>query len=335
VTHRVYGRKRAPAAKSSRLPRTELVWRVLALCAVALSLLAVEQEQDEDDPNVPWESATPPPPPPASPARREAPPRQAPPRDEAPVAPALTLERGVRLRFVDRTLTVPRDWFALDANLGYERLNPSSPVVALASGASYGVDDDLQVGIQLLRLTMSPNPSSGLEQPRTNLTYRFVRSVFEMGVSGELEIPTSSQYTFAAGLPAMLHIASFARVDLSPKVVVSDQPSWTFSAVMPASLRIQIIDALSIGVDPFLSIPDLRKRDLLIRFGGRASYTISDARGRAFADLDLIASTRDSVLHGSRPTDPAYGNYISVFFAATFYLVNPYDPHGFDGSDRW
>ena len=88
----------------------------------------------------------------------------------------------------------------------------------------------------------------------------------------------------------MLHIASFARVDLSPKVVVSDQPSWTFSAVMPASLRIQIIDALSIGVDPFLSIPDLRKRVLftlamlaVYRLGSHIP-TPGSERGEAQAD---------------------------------------------------
>jgi hypothetical protein len=308
--------------------------------------LATQAAEDEDAPAVPWEAPPQNPPLPKGAKRQpEAPPSTAPgaptaagdpdpDRDGRGEQTAVESRRSFRVRFVDRPLTVPHDWFALDAGLGYERLDPSSPVVSLATGAVYGVSDDLQIGVELLRLTMSPNPTTGLGQPHVSVLYRMLKGTFELGGAMEMGVPTGGQHEGALSVLSLLHIASFARIDLAPSILGGDQPSWRFSVLVPASLRIQVIDQLSLGVDPILSIPDVRRGDVLARLGGRASFTVADEHG-ARADIDLLVTSADRVLRGSRPADPAFGNYFSVFVLAKFFVSNPYDEWGFDRDEHW
>ena len=93
--------------------------------------------------------------------------------------PELTRESKMFRNQSDRPLTLPEDLFAVYGSAGGGQLTSNIAYLALGAGAEYGVTDDLQVEISLLRVSLSSDPSSGLRDPIGAVTYRLTSGIFE------------------------------------------------------------------------------------------------------------------------------------------------------------
>lgn len=241
------------------------------------------------------------------------------------------IERESRMQrnHSDRPLTLPRDLFAVNASVGGGQFTKSAGYIGFGAGADYGINDDLEVGLELLLLSLSSVPQSGFADPRLSLTYRFTRGVFELGGRGALSIPLRSSATFGLSFPMLLRFAPYARLDLLPQAVVFGSPSgsstpFQFAATANASLRVQLGDAFSLGPIAAFSMPDLRKEDVSARLGGRLTYTFGKKR-TGDADLSISALSPAIALSGERPAEPSTDRFFSVLVDLRVFIEDTFD----------
>jgi hypothetical protein len=234
----------------------------------------------------------------------------------------------VPLAFVDRPLTTPEDSFELIFELAYSQLSDRWPVVLGEAGARYGIQDDFEVGVRLLRVSMSPAPDTGLENPMGFLRYRVVRGTLELAGYVETEIPFGGTYEANARVEMMVRVGRIARLDFGPTVgLLADDP-MRYRLNAPLELAFQLGDHVKLSAVGILEMYDLsRPRNVLGRAGVRFAYTFGSER-RATADLGLLVTTPNLALSGVRPENPAFNNYLLVLLDLRWFLAN-------DDADDW
>lgn len=229
----------------------------------------------------------------------------------------------------DRPLTLMRDLFGVYARVGGGQFTDSAGYIAFGAGADYGINDDLEVGLELLLLSLSSVPESGFGDPRLSLTYRLTRGVFELGGRGTLAIPLRNSASFSLAFPMLVRFAPYARLDLSPEAMVFGSPAgsttpFQFAATADAALRVQLGDAFSLGPIAVFAMRDLRREDLWTRLGGRLTYTFGKARG-GDADLSVSALSPAIALSGSRPAEPSIDRFFSVIVDLRVFIEDTFD----------
>ncbi|MCK6544366.1 hypothetical protein L6R52_00720 [Myxococcota bacterium] len=242
--------------------------------------------------------------------------------------------RRMPLDYVARPLVTPKDLWVIVASSGFAQLDEESPVVPLVVGARYGVDGDLEVGLELLRLTMSPNPSTGLGQPLVHALQRLVGGTFELGIQGTATVPTGSAHAVSLALPMVLH-ARVLRLDATLGLGAASGTKWIFSAEAPAEVTVGLGDRLRLSAGVHFTMPDVRRPDLLVRPSFRAGLALPEKvedgapgrRGTVF-DLGVRVTLPDLALHGERPEDPAFGNYFAILLEGRFFMPR-------EREDRW
>lgn len=226
-------------------------------------------------------------------------------------------------RFVDRPLNLPEDTFDLRFLGGYAQLRSDVFAADLEAGAGYGVYDELELGLRLLRVTMSPEKDTGLERPTGYIRYRPIDGIFGLAASAEVELPTSGPPGIFGQVDMLLRLFGLLRLDVSGRFSALPGSPWGFVFSMPAELRIQVVDAFSLGIRPIMHIPSLRTPENITgQLGFRAVYTFG-AKGKATADLSLMVTTPSMVLAGERPQDPDRNNYFGAVLELSFFLINP------------
>lgn len=230
--------------------------------------------------------------------------------------------RAMVLRFSDRPLTLPRDTFALFGIAGGGLLNPSIPAGTLRVGAGYGVDEDLEVGLVLLRTTLSKLPDTGLEAPSVFGRYRFVRGFAELAGTAELAIPVGEGALWAAAeLALRLHLFGFGRLDVAPRFTSYFTRERIGEVDVPVELGVQLGPHFALVVAPALVIPDVTQRAVALRPAAKAVITFGDARG-ATADLGLTVFAPERALTGALPPDPRFGNHWGGALELRFFIGN-------------
>ena len=231
------------------------------------------------------------------------------------------------LAFVDRPLTTPADSFELIFELAYSQLSDRWPVVTGEAGARYGIDENFEVGIRLLRVSMSPAPNTGLENPMGFLRYRLVDGLFELAGYIESEIPFGGVYEANLRIETLTRVGRIARLDFGPTVGLLGEDPIRFRAWAPLELAFQIGDHVKLSAIGIVELYDLnRARNVLGRAGLRFAYTFGEQR--AIADLGLLAMTPNLALSGERQQNPAFNNYFLVLVDLRWFLAN-------DDDDDW
>src|SRR5688572_9115251 len=138
--------------------------------------------------------------------------------------------------FVDRPLTTPEDAFELIFELAYSQLSSRWPVVIGEAGARYGHTADFEIGLRLLRLSMSPAPDTGLDNPMGFLRYRLLSGTFELAGYIETEIPFGGVYEANARIETMVRVGRIARLDLGPTIGVFAEDPWRFRVLAPLEI---------------------------------------------------------------------------------------------------
>ncbi len=234
----------------------------------------------------------------------------------------------VPIAFVDRPLTTPEDAFELIFELAYSQLDTRAPVVVGEAGARYGHTDDFEVGVRLLRVSMSPAPNTGLDNPMGFLRYRVLSGVFELAGYIESEIPIGGIYEANARVEMMLRIGRVARLDFGPTFGLFAENPIRYRALGPLELAFQLGDHVKLSALGIVELRDVsRARDVLGRAGLRLAYTFG-ANGHATADLGLLVTTPNLALSGERPQNPALNNYFFVLVDLRWFIAN-------DSRDDW
>jgi hypothetical protein len=238
----------------------------------------------------------------------------------------------VPLAWVDRPLTTPEDAFELIFELAYSQLGSRWPVVIGEAGARYGHTADFEVGIRLLRLSMSPAPDTGLNNPMAFLRYRVLSGVLELAGYLETEIPVGGVYEANARIEMLLRLGRLVRIDLGPTVGVFAENPWRFRGLAPLEIAFQLGDHVKLSAVGIIELYDLEQtKNVLGRAGARLVYTFGGEK-HATADLGLLVTTPNLALSGERPDDPALNNYFLALVDLRWFIANESrdDWQGFD-----
>jgi hypothetical protein len=223
------------------------------------------------------------------------------------------------LRAVDRPLTLLEDHFGLAPEVFVTR-HGDEALVGVFAGAGYGVTDDLEVGLTLIRLTLSSDPDTGLDAPTGYVEYRLLDSIFELSARAELELPINSGIDFAVAVPMRLHVASLFRLDLEPRFYGTIASPYTIRTTVPAELRVQLGDRFSVGALASITWPSLRvSRSSLGQVGARLAFTIEKAAA-ALAEIRATAFSNSVVFGSEAALTPQYGADWTFYLDATIYL---------------
>jgi hypothetical protein len=224
----------------------------------------------------------------------------------------------------ERPLTIMNDLFAVWGRAGGGQLTGDSAVIYLGAGAVYGMSDDLQVELELLRLDLSSVPGTGLRDPLGAVTYRATRGVFELGARASSTIPFGGAWTLSASIPMLFRVAPFARIELVPEARASAVKGWLFDGNAVASATIQIGDAIALGPIARIASVDFGRKGLLLAGGGRATYTFGEKMG-SIADLSLTVISRSVALVGSLPDEPNAARFFSAAIELRWYIEDTID----------
>lgn len=234
--------------------------------------------------------------------------------------------------FVERPLTMPEDTFAILFEVGASQLDVRAPVVFGEAGARYGHTENLEIGMRLLRLAMSPAPDTGLDNPMGFLRYRLLSGAFELAGYLEAEIPVGGIYEANARVESLLRLGRIARVDLALEAGILVEEPLRFVASVPLQLSFQLGEHVRISAVGIVEMRDVeRPEDLLGRAGLRFAYTFG-TQGHATADLGVLVTTPNLALSGERPDNPAFNNYFLALIDLSWFIANEQsDPwRGFD-----
>ena len=196
----------------------------------------------------------------------------------------------------------------------------------LGAGARYGVTDDLEVSIALIRLLIksaeaptllrgrryprvhhvAPARNSDLDAPVLGVALRLFDGPVSLAARLESELPIQSEVEVGASLPVVVRLGRFVRVDLLPLLVV----------VLGDIDRSAASVAMEFGVQPasrlFLAAraaADFDRFGAALRPGGRVTWTFGRP-GSASIEVGLMAQA-DLPLSGGLDR-PAAGNPASA-----------------------
>lgn len=222
------------------------------------------------------------------------------------------------LRSVDRPLTLLEDHFGLfPAALGTPYQNKG--LVGLFFGAGYGIDDDFEIGLTLLRVTMSPAPDTGLDAPTGYVKYRLLDGPLEIAGLAEIELPLDDFTEFRAAIPMRLHLP-MVRLDLEPGVFGGIANPIAVGVEVPAELRVQLGDRFALIGYAGVSWPSLRvSRAALFQAGGGVGLTIA-RHNAALAEIRASGFGPSVVIGDDAALTAPIGSDWGVFVDATIYL---------------
>ncbi len=213
------------------------------------------------------------------------------------------------LRYHDRPISIPKDVFDIVFDGGLTQVGVKSVVASLGAGMRYGLDDNMEIGLRLLRLTMSDLPDTGIDRPTAFGMYRIGGGPFEVAARFETELPTGGgPLQFWLQFPTLVRAGPYVRFDISPVVSAQSGGVWQWGGSVPLEVWGQLTDRLRIFAGAEVGSPDLRRADdLLLRAGGGLAWAFG-AAGPSFEVIARIAAPSVALI-GSRPADPAFGNY--------------------------
>lgn len=127
-------------------------------------------------------------------------------------------EGKLPIQYVRRPLTLPAMTLAPEVGFSVLKLPDfgrfsTDPLIGVSLGASFGITDDLEVGVTPLPLLVSPEFE--YRNPNVNATYRFLPGEFEIGARVRFFIPAQDETdpVLQMGVPMLLHLSDSFRLD--------------------------------------------------------------------------------------------------------------------------
>lgn len=206
----------------------------------------------------------------------------------APVAPT----------YVARDLTLPAHVLRLDAGHRFPRYDAQFKHVFvrdaddeqyLNPGVTYGVADDVEVGI-VLPLQIAPD--AAFHDPRAHALFQFHDDEVELGVLGVLDVGIWGGTTLTSGVPILWHAAPDVRLDTGAFLELAFDDTSRVGLVIPAWLPVQLSTAFFIGPEVIFEVGNLfAASGVGIDLGGGLGYTLQ-ASDTALVDLYARARVR-------------------------------------------
>lgn len=224
-------------------------------------------------------------------------------------AEELKRESQIPENISERPLTITEDTFGITGTAFGGQLAPDNGYLFVGLGADYGVTDDFQLELLLVRISFAPN-SNGLLDPIGGLTYRLLKGPFELGLRAAMTVPFGEPVSGLLAVPMLVRFAPYLRLDLAPQAQISATKPVSFRANLPVLLRAQLGDRMAIGASALFYLPDLRRSDLLARLGARFTYTIGE-RQRADYDLSVFFEAPSIAFSGPNPDEYISDHYFS------------------------
>ncbi len=211
------------------------------------------------------------------------------------VAQAETGPDGLPLVFSQRPLTLSKDTLAIDAAFQVLQFPSVSfggitvdvdPVISLVAGASYGIDQDFEVGATVLPLVLSPEADYG--NPSLYGMYRFAKGSFQAAalLQAVLPVQDGSDFTLGLGVPLRLAINDASRLDIRPGVGLVFGDSTVANLSIPVEFSVNFNRPFFFMVRTGLTVPDMEFDFAAIPLGFGAGYTLGSG-DTPVADLQL------------------------------------------------
>jgi hypothetical protein len=227
-------------------------------------------------------------------------------RAESADDPLTLAELGPRarlpLRLVERPLTMPRSLFEIFGGAELGMLGERG-AARLVLGARYGVDDDLEVGLRLLRAVLSPQPGTGLGAPSGWVRARLVsRAALQLAIAAEVSLPgVGERFEAQLELSSLGRIGRALRVELAARAgLVAERGAARGALEVPLVARVQLGPAVSLGLGATAWLPQLGARDALLRPRVQLTCAFAD-RERPEVELAAELSTTAIAFAGAAP----------------------------------
>lgn len=180
-----------------------------------------------------------------------------------------------------RPTTLPKDQFEIRIQSQITNTEDDLWRVPMEARAGYGVFDDLELGIRLIRLSLNSaddTESGGLIAPTVYAAGRTVIERMELGGLIDIELPLEGfRATDLEGF-FRFHFGEYAHLDIRGRAgILYEDGITTWPAQIPAELLANLTPRVALGLGTRIEWQDLGEIDLYsIRPKGRLLYTIGD-----------------------------------------------------------
>lgn len=228
--------------------------------------------------------------------------------------PRLRLPKAAALR----PTTTPRDHFEVRFSAGVRAGDALPWEAPLGAGARYGLTDEVEIGLRLLRLTLAEASSGagGLASPTALAAARLPLGPLEIGGLVEVDIPVDGFDLLDVGVFARLHVQSVARLDLGARMGGRFAEGTRFPLRAPAEVLFSLGDSLALGGGAVLASSDLAgEPDLWVQPTAQLLLTLGRLSAPPLVDVGLRFEGPSLRLRGEdRPIGLAGLVTLSLFF---------------------
>ena len=199
---------------------------------------------------------------------------------------AVTAEAGTSSSYsvsvAERPLTITGGSLNADANLLFEG-GFSSEVLEI--GASYGIMDDLEVGLKLpLTFGLLDIPFTAHDMT-VGAVYRFMSGDFEMGAALDIKIPLSTDFGLSVGAPVLFH-AGMMRLRSGVMLNIDFAAATVLGLEIPVGADLALTESLNVGVNSGFNIANFDGFAWALPLGVSLGYTFGS--GSPAADVNLV-----------------------------------------------
>ncbi|MBI4819442.1 MAG: hypothetical protein HY791_24435 [Deltaproteobacteria bacterium] len=225
--------------------------------------------------------------------------------------------------FVDRPLTLPHRHFGIDFSLDFTRLDKRVPLWVLKGAGGYGISNDLELGIELIEWSFSPDPRSGLGAPTPWVSYRLISGIFEAAAVLEADLPIAG-INVEGRLPVAVRVGSVLRLDAAPAVRLSVGSIVVPTLTLPLSASFQLGQRFRMFAGASGIYDDFAPSRLSVEVFGGVALAFEDKRG-AYCDARLEVVSPRIEMVGTLAEPPTLGFDATALFNLVFYIFDPPD----------
>lgn len=198
--------------------------------------------------------------------------------------------------------------------------------VALASGATFGILDDLEAGILLLPIIFSPEFDFG--DIELFGRYRFLKNEnMEIGGQLTMRVPTNTEFAIAFGAPLRMRVGEKGRLDTGLEIEIEtfetvdgfgDTTTETNANLdIPVAFNMNVTDDVFVGGRSGIFLPDFDFDFFTFPLGVQGGYTLPNQR------VDLVGwFVWPSLLQPAAPEglDKIHADIFEIGLGASIYL---------------
>lgn len=237
------------------------------------------------------------------------------------------------VRAADRAPTLPRQGLRVDVDLGLSRQPSGAQTWDSVIGAGFGLSAAVEVGGQLLPLTLSPRPTVG--DPLLYGSYVLAPGDWTVVPTIQLTLPTrtGTPWAFDAVVAISTTVKSRLTFSASPNVSLTLARPAAVTVTLPVAASLQVDQRAQLGVlsgigfarfDPRRQtarvVDSLDLNEATGSLGATAIYTVGRDDG-PFVDIGVQFFWPTLVAFGRAPTGASAGDWSVLLTTSTFYRL--------------